>query len=159
MGPKKRKTAAQANPPHAQPNSLDWMRDALQCPVCLELIQDPPVYVCENPQGHSVCSKCHEFLMKEKKPCPVCRGRLANRRSIGLEAMVDRLPNKVSCQFDGCVFKKSDGAAVKKHEEDCSHRYVPCAKCDAKVGLQGLAEHVIKAGLFSTFVLQNSFYC
>ena len=62
MGPKKRKTA-QANAPVVhppQPNSLDWMRDGLQCPVCLEDMKDPPIYSCENPRA----TPCARSVMK-----------------------------------------------------------------------------------------------
>jgi len=145
MGPKKRKAAQRnapvVNPP--QPNSLDWMRDALECPVCLEDIKDPPIYICENPQGHSLCSKCHETLVREKKPCPVCREPLAKRRNLLAESIVSNIPNKMTCQFNGCDFKRSDGAAVRKHEEEeCENRYVPCAYCDDKVGMKHLAQHI-----------------
>lgn len=44
--------------------------------------------------------------------------------------------------FDGCDFKRSDKEAVKKHEDGCENRYVPCAKCDLQIGQKGLAEHV-----------------
>ena len=41
----------------------EWYRDMekdLECPVCLNSILDPPVYVCEN--QHDLCSTCHEKL-------------------------------------------------------------------------------------------------
>jgi len=59
-----------------------------------------------------------------------------------LEKMVEKLP-KVQCKFEGCGFKKSDGEAVKKHEENCEYRHIPCAKCDVKVPLKNIADHVI----------------
>jgi len=33
---------------------------------------------------------------------------------------------------------------MKKHEEDCEHRLIPCAFCSDKIGMQGLAEHLQK---------------
>ena len=50
----------------------------LECPVCLEDIQKPPIYICENAQGHSICAKCHKTLKNERKPCPTCKA--ASRR-------------------------------------------------------------------------------
>ena len=138
MGPKKRK----AEGANALPQSDgDWMNDILECPVCLEVMKDPPIFVCENPQGHSLCYKCHESLLKANKPCPVCRQPLGNRRNLGLEGLVDKLP-KVECKFDDCDFKKSDEALVKKHEKDCVKRYIPCAYCDDSVGMKKLAAHI-----------------
>jgi len=113
----------------------------LQCPVCLDDIQETPIYVCENPQGHSVCSKCHTTLKKEKKPCPTCRQPLADRRSLGLEQLLEALLKK--CSFKDCTFKATTKAAMEKHKEDW-HRTVPCAHCDEKIGLKALEEHLEK---------------
>jgi len=121
----------------------ECMKRALECPVCLETITDPPIFICENPQGHSLCSTCHDSVMKKDKKCPVCRKDLQHRRSMGMESMVENLPNKVKCKYDGCDFKRSNGGAVKKHEEECENRNVPCAFCDDKVGLKRLTDHLI----------------
>ena len=138
MGPKKRKADMANSPP--QSDAIDWMNDVLECPVCLDVMKEPPIYICENPQGHSLCSKCHDSLLEENKPCPVCRQPMGNRRSLGLEGMVTKLPK---CRFDGCDFMRSDETAVKEHEDDCEKRYVPCAYCDGAVGMEILASHII----------------
>ena len=49
-----------------------------------------------------------------------------------------------TCRFEGCDGKAPTKAAMKKHEEDCEHRLIPCAFCDDKIGMQGLAEHLQK---------------
>ena len=103
---------------------------------------DPPIFICENPQAHSVCSTCHESLTKDGKTCPVCRKAMKNRRSVTLESMLENVPKKVNCKFDGCDFKRSDGEAVKRHEDGCENRYVPCAFCDDKIGQKSLAAHI-----------------
>ena len=78
-----------------------------------------------------LCFKCHQSLLKEAKPsCPICREPLAGRRSLVLENMAEKLP-KIACKFDGCNFKKSEEAAVKKHEESCEYRLVPCDHCQS----------------------------
>jgi len=62
-----------------------------------------------------------------------------------MESMVEWLPNKVKCKYEGCSFKRSDVVLVKKHEEKCDNRHVPCASCDdKKIGLKTLADHVTK---------------
>jgi len=105
---------------------------------------DPPIYLCENPQSHSVCSSCHESLIKERKPCPVCRQGMKSKRNVTLEGMVENIPNKTKCKFNGCDYKRSDAETVKKHEDVCDNRYVPCVKCnDEKISLKGLAQHVV----------------
>jgi len=104
---------------------------------------DPPIYLCENPQGHSVCSTCHETLKKNRKSCPECRQEMKSRRNVTLERMLESMPNKTKCKFNGCNFKRSDAEAVKKHEDECDNRYVPCANCDAEISLRGLAQHVM----------------
>jgi len=60
-----------------------------------------------------------------------------------MEGMLERIPYKAKCKFDGCDFKRSDVEAVKKHEEGCEKRYVPCAYCDDKIGQKELVEHVL----------------
>ena len=145
MGPEKRKVAqGNASSSGLMPETLHWMRGLLECPVCLEDMKDPPIFQCENQQGHSLCSKCHTSLRNEKKPCPVCREPLNNRRNLSLEHMVEKLPNKITCKFDGCDFKRSNREAVEKHEEgECENRLVPCAFCNEKVEMKGLVKHLI----------------
>jgi len=125
------------------PDIPDWMKRALECPVCLDIIMDPPMYVCDNPQAHSVCSSCHQSLQKEGKTCPVCRANMGNKRIVALENMLENIPNKVKCRFDGCDFKRSNGEFVKKHEGECENRHVPCVWCVERIGLKRLAEHII----------------
>lgn len=104
---------------------------------------DPPVYQCENPQSHSICSSCHQSLQnKEDNTCPVCRKKMLMRRNVTLESMLENNPNKIKCKFDGCDFKRSNGEAVKKHEGDCDNRPVPCGWCDDKIRVKKLAEHI-----------------
>jgi len=124
------------------PDIPDWMKRALECPVCLEIIMDPPIYICDNPQAHSVCSTCYLSLQQEGKACPLCRKSISNRRNITLENMLDNIPNKVECRFEGCDFKRSNGEAVRKHEGECENRQVPCLWCVDKIGMKILAEHI-----------------
>jgi len=123
----------------------EWMKRALECPVCLETIIDPPIFICENSHGHSVCFTCHESIQKKDKMCPICRNKMNKKRNMAMESMVDSLPiKKVKCKYDGCCFKKTTIEAVKRHEEEeCLYRYIPCAHCDDnKIPLKRLADHL-----------------
>ena len=116
-----------------KPEIPEWMKKALECPVCLDIIMDPPVFICDNYQGHSMCSNCHKSIQQNDKMCPVCRGPMGNRRNLGLESLVENIPNKVTCRFQGCVFKRSKGSVVVKHEQSCEYRLVPCGQCNTEI--------------------------
>ena len=67
-------------------NSTDeFLRDLLECPVCMETIKSVPVYQCTN--GHVMCKICIEKLNN----CPICRNDSALVRSLKLENIVQRL--------------------------------------------------------------------
>jgi len=129
-----------------EPEIPEWMKKALECPVCLDIIMDPPVFVCDHSQGHSMCSNCHKSIQLKDNMCPVCRGPLGNRRNLCLESLVENIPNKITCMFDGCDFKRSKEAVVAKHEESCEYRLVPCAQCNTEVSVKELAEHINNCG-------------
>ena len=57
----------------------EGLKDVLECPVCLEVPRQPPIYQCE--RGHCVCSVCHAKLTN----CPVCRIPLGKTRSLIFE--------------------------------------------------------------------------
>ena len=67
-------------------NSTDvFLRDLLECPVCMETIKSVPVYQCTN--GHVICNGCIEKLNN----CPICRNDSALVRILKLEKIVQRL--------------------------------------------------------------------
>jgi len=47
-------------------NTIDYLRNRLECPVCLYTME-PPIYQC--PEGHLICTTCKPKLKK----CPECR--------------------------------------------------------------------------------------
>ena len=57
----------------------EGLKDILECPVCLQVPRQPPIYQCE--RGHCVCSVCHAKLTN----CPVCRIPLGKTRSLIFE--------------------------------------------------------------------------
>ena len=63
----------------------EYIRDLLECPVCMETIRSVPVYQCAN--GHVICKCCIEKLNN----CPICRNDSELRRSLKLEDIVQRL--------------------------------------------------------------------
>ena len=63
----------------------EYLRDLLECPVCMETIKSVPVYQCAN--GHVICKDCIEKLNN----CPICRNDSELRRSLKLEDIVQRL--------------------------------------------------------------------
>ena len=71
---------------NTNPNSTDiFLRDLLECPVCMETIKSVPVYQCAN--GHVICKGCIAKLNN----CPICRNDSELRRSLKLEDIVQRL--------------------------------------------------------------------
>jgi len=117
----------------------DWVTKFLECPVCLEIIKDPPVYLCE--KGHALCLTCREPLKAQDKPCPVCRGKLTDARNLVVENMLELLP-KIKCKNEGCTFEKSNGDLVKTHEEECRERPVKCGNCKEPIAMSKLVAHL-----------------
>ena len=66
-------------------NFEEYLRDLLECPVCMEIIKSVPVYQCAN--GHVICMDCIEQLHN----CPICRNDSELRRNLKLENIVQRL--------------------------------------------------------------------
>ena len=63
----------------------EYIRDLLECPVCMETIESVPVYQCAN--GHVLCKGCIAKLNN----CPICRNDSELRRSLKLEDIVQRI--------------------------------------------------------------------
>ena len=118
----------------------DLVAETLECPVCLQTIKDPPVFLCAN--GHELCHKCREPLKAERTPCPVCQGELLDVRSRLAKKMLEELP-KIKCQHQGCAFARSDTQLVKSHEEKaCRMKPVKCAACPQHIPLSQINDHM-----------------
>ena len=63
----------------------EYVRDLLECPVCMDVIKSVPVYQCAN--GHVICTGCIEKLNN----CPICRNDSSLRRILKLEKIDQRL--------------------------------------------------------------------
>jgi len=117
----------------------DWAK-SLECPVCLNTIEDPPIYLCE--KGHGLCNTCRETIKAQNKPCPVCRGKLTDVRNMACEDMLKNLP-KIRCKHNGCTFQRLDAQLVKIHEdEECKEKLVQCKLCPQSIALSQLFSHL-----------------
>ena len=84
-------------------NFEEYLRDLLECPVCMEINKSVPAYQCAN--GHVICKDCIEKLNN----CPICRNDSLLRRSLKLEKIVQRLEgfqpeNGLVWFFVFCIF-------------------------------------------------------
>ena len=119
----------------------EWAAKSLECPVCLEKILDPPIFLCE--KGHVMCQTCREPLKTQDKPCPVCQGKLLDVRNLGLENFLEQLP-KIKCKYEGCTFERADGELVKRHEDEkCRERPGKCELCQDLIPLSKLSDHLV----------------
>ena len=119
----------------------DWVAEKLECPVCLQTIKDPPVFLCTN--GHELCHRCREPLKAEGKPCPVCKGQLTDTRNRAVEKILEELP-KVKCKHEGCTFERSETQLVKGHEEkECRMKPVKCEVCLQLIPLSQIYDHIL----------------
>jgi len=119
----------------------EWFKEVLECPVCFELIRDPPIFLCDGTIGHSLCKACYLPLADKNMPCPICREKLSKKRSNLLEKLVESLP-KACCKFQACSYQNSDLQMLKKHEEDqCAHRKIPCGHCHETFSLSKFHDH------------------
>jgi len=119
------------------------MEKDLECPVCLESFLDPPIYVCEN--QHGLCSTCRKNLVDQKKSCPVCSGKLTDKRNRIVEKMLEKLPG-TKCVYPECTFKRANPKAAMDHKEDCIHRRAPCVICEEPVPMSRLNNHLTTHG-------------
>ena len=77
----------------------EYVRDLLECPVCMDTIKLVPVYQCTN--GHVICKDCIEKLNN----CPICRNDSALVRNLKLENIVQRL-DTIHPEDDGTTTAK-----------------------------------------------------
>ena len=68
---------------------INDLLNTLECPVCLEPAEDPPIYQC--PEGHLLCEDCNSRLVD----CPQCGHQLMNSRNRTAEELAGKL--KVRC--------------------------------------------------------------
>ena len=60
------------------------LRGLLECPICLTIPNEGPIYQCES--GHILCKDCHPKV----KECPQCRCELGITRALQLEKILEK---------------------------------------------------------------------
>ena len=87
----------------------EYIKDLLECPVCLDTIKSVPVYQCTN--GHLMCKDCIVKLDN----CPICRNDSLLIRSLQLEKIVQRLEG-------GCQPKNEEPTTANPNLQDWAQR-------------------------------------
>ena len=63
----------------------EYVRDLLECPVCMDTIKLVPVYQCTN--GHVICKDC----ILKLDSCPICRSDSKLARNLMLEQIIAKI--------------------------------------------------------------------
>ena len=109
--------------------------EALQCPVCLEIVLEPVQTSC----GHLFCTKCVRGVTK----CPACREQFTS--------MLDHFNNRrvrslrVKCPFtaNGCKWVGDLGDVGDHEAARCEFLPKPCPYCDfTTIQKEELQEHL-----------------
>ena len=104
-------------------NLPEDVRKDIECPVCLQLPRDIPIFQCDN--GHIICKDCKPRL----ELCPQCRTFVGHTRSLIAERIVSKIKHKCKFADDGCdkevLFEDLQG-----HEVGCDFRPIPCVISD-----------------------------
>ncbi len=67
------------------PQQLDHLLQMLECPICMDVADRPPIYQC--PEGHLLCEECNSRVVD----CPQCGHALMNSRNRTAEELAARL--------------------------------------------------------------------
>ena len=117
----------------------DELIEVLECPVCLKMPRQTPVYQCEN--GHCICSECYVKLTN----CPICRKALGKIRNLVFERLLKKMSHKCKFVEYGCTFEDTM-KPLECHELDCQYRLVNCVHltCKIQISMAHLFEHMQK---------------
>ena len=112
---------------------VDKLRDKVECRVCYDVPQKPPILVC--PKGHVICKGC------ARNNCPTCGGKMAGGKSILALTVIENIDHECHHQGCGAFFPL---AMLEEHQTVCGQRLVKCPGfCPVKVPLVSLKNHVL----------------
>ena len=117
----------------SEKKKIEDMKKEIECPICLEVPREGPVFSC--PNGHLVCKNC------KGESCPTCREVMGNNKSLVAVAIIERILH--DCKFVECEEEFSLNE-IDKHEKICKHRLVACpfSLCVQMVPLSKLLAHL-----------------
>ena len=131
---------------------VDELPDHIQieCSVCLSVLQDPQVVNCSC--GSHFCQSCIEPIKKERKPCPLCKGKFTS--SI-LDRQLQRTINslQVYCSFKeaGCEWVgelkdlsghlNTEPSNSNYKQSGCLYIPLDCSHCKQKFLRQLVLDH------------------
>ena len=119
------------------PENLLELKEGLECPVCLQLPQQTPIYQCEN--GHIVCKNCHQKLVN----CPQCRRPLGKNRNLFAENFLVYFMKPCPFSKHGCQQKFLPDMA-KGHQKSCRYREIVCFVpfCKQRISVNLIKKHL-----------------
>lgn len=125
-----------AKPAKAQEDVTD-LQEALECPVCLLLPQETPIYQCDN--GHIICKTCHARLTN----CPQCRKPLGESRNLFAEKFLVKLMKACPFEKHGCLVKLMPEKS-EDHLMQCDYREIICffPYCNQLVSVRLMKNHL-----------------
>jgi hypothetical protein len=141
--------------------TLGWVREAAECPVCRQLPRAGPVPCC--PNGHLLCGSCLATLAAQAggRPaavrCPSCKVPQGSARSLLAARLLEVLEHE--CRFDGCEEVVAH-AALEAHEARCRARRVLCpgdgVDCDQLVPFCDIRQHALACPDIKTKIWHNA---
>ena len=117
----------------------------INCPICFDIVKDPQLTQC---CGHHFCLSCIQPILKDNKPCPLCKEpRVKAVLNKSLKRVIGGL--KVYCpyKFSGCSWEgeiRDLDAHLKKdsREGDCKYVTIACSNgCGENIERHLLKQH------------------
>ena len=106
-------------------NLPEDVRKDIECPVCLQIPRETPIFQCDN--GHIICKDCKPRL----ELCPQCRTFVGNSRNLIAERIVSKIKHKCKFAEDGCD-KEVLFEGLQDHEKRCNFHPLQCVKSDCE---------------------------
>ena len=128
----------------SEKKKIDDLKKQIECPVCLEVPREGPVFSC--PNGHHVCKKC------KRDSCPTCREVMGDNKSLVAVAIIERILHE--CKFVECE-EEFPLDEIDTHEKICKHRVVACphSLCFQMVPLSKLLTH-LQSNRFCCYMIE-----